>query len=142
MCRFTRRRLEKAGLMKKNQDGTMCTIRIVRGSVYDMPYSDRSFDTVVSTFSFSGFKDGAQAMMEMTRVLAPGGRLVIVDIGLPLDHNLFGTFWARLWEWFGDFLYDIPNMMETKGQLQVTTFREFGPGRHIRIVVGEKSVEK
>jgi hypothetical protein len=74
----------------------------------------------------------------MTRVLVaqPGGRIVIVDIGLPLDNNIIGTFWAHLWEWCGDFLYDIPEMMKETG-LSVTTFEEYGPGKHIRVVVGE-----
>lgn len=127
MCRFAKRRMEKAGL-----EGN-----ILRGSVYDMPYSDCSFDTIVTTFSFSGFRDGMQAMKEMVRVMAPGGRVIIVDIGLPLDHNRFGTFWARLWEWCGDFLYNIPQIMQEEG-LKVTAFEEFGPGKHIRAVVGEK----
>jgi ubiquinone/menaquinone biosynthesis C-methylase UbiE len=72
MCRFTRRRLERAGLDSTN---------IVRGSVMDMPYDNEAFDTVVATFSFSGFSDGPQAMAKMIRVLAPGGRVVLVDIG-------------------------------------------------------------
>jgi len=92
--------MEKAGL-----EGN-----IVRGSVYDMPYSDGSFDTIVTTFSFSGgFRKGRQAMKEMVRVMAPGGRVIIVDIGLPLDHNRLGTFWARLWEWCGDFFVRHPS---------------------------------
>lgn len=127
MCRYTRRRMERAGLGST----------IVRGSVFDMPYDNGAFDTVVTTFSFSGFPDGPEAMAEMIRVLAPGGRVVIVDIGLPLDGNAFGTFWARLWEWCGDFLYDIPAIME-EGGLKVMVFEEFGPGNHIRAVVGEK----
>lgn len=128
MCRFTRQRMQREGLE--------CTI--VRGSVHDMPYQDNTFDTIASTFSFSGFQDGKEAMKEMIRVLAHGGRVVIVDIGLPLDHNRVGTFWARLWEWCGDFLYDIPKLMKDNG-LIVSTFEEFGPGKHIRVVVGEKA---
>jgi len=128
MCRFTRRRMERAGL-----NGT-----VVRGSVYDMPYANASFDTVVTTFSFSGFRDGKQAMKEMARVTAPGGRVVIVDIGLPIDQNRIGTFWARLWEWCGDFLYHIPKVMEEEGGLIVSVMEEYGPGKHIRVVVGEK----
>jgi demethylmenaquinone methyltransferase/2-methoxy-6-polyprenyl-1,4-benzoquinol methylase len=128
MCRFTRRRMERAGLHSTN---------IVRGSVVDMPYANDAFDVVVATFAFSGFPDGPAAMAEMIRVLAPGGRVVIVDIGLPLYGNAFGTFWARLWEWLGDFLYDIPAVM-ADGGLKVVACNEFGPGKHIRAVVGEK----
>jgi ubiquinone/menaquinone biosynthesis C-methylase UbiE len=130
MCRFTRRRLERAGLDSTN---------IVRGSVMDMPYENEAFDTVVATFAFSGISDGPQAMAEMIRVLAPGGRVVLVDIGLPLDGNAIGTFWARLWEWMGDFLYDVPAIM-LEGGLKIAAFEEFGPGGHIRAVVGEKAV--
>lgn len=129
MCRFTRRRMERAGLQ-----GTT----IVRGTVYDLPYANASFDTVVTTFAFSGFRDGKQAMQEMAHVAAPGGRVIIVDIGLPLDRNRVGTFWARLWEWCGDFLYDIPQVMAEEGGLTVSLMEEYGPGKHIRVVVGEK----
>ena len=127
MCRYTQRRLARAGLSSL----------ITHGSVFALPYPDGAFDTVVSTFAFSGLPDGAEALAEIVRVTAVGGRVVLVDIGLPLDGNRVGRFWARLWERMGDYLYDIPAMMNAAG-LEVKTFEEFGPGQHIRAVVGEK----
>ena len=127
MCRFSRRRLLQAGLPS----------RLVRGSVFTLPYPSDSFDTVVSTFAFSGFPEGALALDEMVRVTAAGGCIVLVDIGLPGDGNRLGVLLARLWEGLGDFLYDQPQMMEAAG-LAVTVFEEFGPGNHIRAVVGRK----
>lgn len=127
MCRITRQRLLRHGLVP----------RLTRGSVYALPYPAGEFDTVVSTFAFSGFPDGPAAMREMARVLRPGGRLVLVDIGLPQDGNRAGSFWARLWERMGDTLYDQPALLAAAG-LDLLTFEEFGPGRHIRAVVGRK----
>lgn len=130
MCRYTQRRLQKQGL----------PVWLARASVFEMPFADHFFDVVVSTFAFSGFPDGEQALCEMVRVLNVGGRVVFVDIGLPRDGNRTGVFWARLWARMGDYLYDLPAMMESAG-LVVVQFEEFGPGRHIRLVVGEKQVE-
>lgn len=127
MCRFTQRRLRRDGLPN----------HLVRGSAFALPFPTSSFDIVVSTFAFSGFPDGSDALREMARVMRPGGRVVIVDIGLPRDSNRAGIFWARLWEKMGDFLYDQPAMMLEAG-LEVTTYEEFGPGSHIRAVVGAK----
>jgi ubiquinone/menaquinone biosynthesis C-methylase UbiE len=127
MCRFTQRRLGRAGLVS----------RITRGSAFELPYPPRSFDVVVSTFAHSGLPDGTDVMGEMARVTDVGGRVVLVDIGLPNDNNRAGTFWARLWERMGDFLYDQSTMMQVVG-LDVVTFEEFGPGNHIRAIVGTK----
>lgn len=127
MCRFTQRRLHRAGLPS----------HLVRGSVFTLPYPNNTFDTVVSTFALSGLPDGALALSEMARVTAVGGSVVLVDIGLPQAGNRLGIFWARLWERLGDFLYDQPQLMQTAG-LTVTVFEEFGPGNHIRAVVGQK----
>lgn len=128
MCRFTRRRLRRAGL----------PVRLTRGSVFTLPYPSDSFDVVVSTFAISGLPDAEAAIAEMTRALAPGGRLVLVDIGLPHDGNRTGAFWAHLWERFGDFLYDYPALMQANA-LDVTEFHEFGPGQHLRVIVGHKT---
>ena len=127
MCRYTYRRLADQGLSPN----------ITRGSAYQLPYRAESFDTVVSTFAISGLIDVQDAVAEMTRVTAIGGRVVIVDIGLPADGNPVGTFWARLWEAMGDFLHDFPAVMEQAG-LSVILCEEFGPGRHIRAVEGER----
>lgn len=127
MCRLTDRRLRRAKL----------TPAITRGSVFTLPYPAGAFDTVVSTFAFSGLPDGQEAMNEMARVTAEDGRVVLVDIGLPPDGNRLGTFLARSWERMGDYLYDMPYMMETAG-VTVTEVHAFGPGRHIFAVVGMK----
>lgn len=128
MCQYTQGRLRRTEL---------CS-RIVRGSAFALPYAGGTFDTVVSTFAFSGLPEGAMAMAEMGRVTAAGGRVALVDIGLPRDGNRLGIALARLWERMGDFLYDQPAMMQAAG-LEVAAFEEFGPGKHIRAVVGVKA---
>lgn len=42
-----------------------------------LPFPDRSFDAVVSQFGLMFFTDRRQALREMLRVLAPGGRLAV-----------------------------------------------------------------
>jgi len=74
----------------------------------------------------------------MSRVSKRGGRIVIVDIGLPIDRNRIGVFWSRLWESMGDCLYDQTALMKVAG-LEVVDFEEFGPGRHIKVAVGSKN---
>lgn len=124
MCRMAQRRAP--------------TAHVVRGDGFELPFVDESFDVVVSTFALSGLPDGARVLREMVRVIRPGGRLVLVDIGLPTDGNRVGRFLAHLWESMGDTLYDQPTLM-TDGGLRVTVFTEFGPGNHIRAVVGQRA---
>ncbi|GAB4477469.1 MAG: hypothetical protein Kow00124_20660 [Anaerolineae bacterium] len=130
MCRFTRRRLDRAGLDSL----------IVRGTAYALPFPAGCFDAVISTFAVSGMPDAAAVLREVARVLTPGGRVILIDIGLPSDGNRAGVFWARLWERMGDFLYDQPALMRAAG-LEVIAVDEYGPGNHIRAVVGCKPAE-
>lgn len=127
MCHFTHRRLLKSGL----------AARLVQGSVFNVPYPACTFDAVVSTFAFSGFPDGKRAMDEIVRVTKTNGSVILVDIGLPTDQNRIGVWLARLWEKIGDSLTDQPKLMDKAG-LNVTVFEEYGPGKHIRLIVGKK----
>jgi ubiquinone/menaquinone biosynthesis C-methylase UbiE len=45
-----------------------------------LPFADASFDYVVSSFAFHHFEDKPKALDEMLRVLAPSGRLRIMNI--------------------------------------------------------------
>lgn len=47
------------------------------GVAESLPFPDRSFDAVVSQFGLMFFTDRRQALREMSRVLAPGGRLAV-----------------------------------------------------------------
>lgn len=44
-----------------------------------LPFSDGTFDTVLSTYSMCTVPDEHHAVVEMKRVLKPGGRLILVD---------------------------------------------------------------
>lgn len=47
------------------------------GAAEDLPFADRTFDAVISQFGLMFFADRLQALREMLRVLAPGGRLAV-----------------------------------------------------------------
>jgi ubiquinone/menaquinone biosynthesis C-methylase UbiE len=50
------------------------------GDVGRLPYRDGSVDLVVSTLSQHHWPDPAAALAELSRVLAPGGRIWIYDL--------------------------------------------------------------
>lgn len=52
---------------------------LLRAPAEDLPFSDGSFDTVVSTLVLCGVDDQPRALRELRRVLKPGGRLVFVE---------------------------------------------------------------
>ena len=61
----------------------------------DLPYSDESFDAVTVGFGVRNLSDLPAGLAELTRVLKPGGRLVILEITQPTRPPL-STFFS-LW---------------------------------------------
>jgi SAM-dependent methyltransferase len=51
---------------------------VIQGSVQHLPFSNASFDTIISTFPSEYIYDPA-TIAEVERVLRPGGRLVVVE---------------------------------------------------------------
>ena len=54
-------------------------IDLKEADAHDLPFTDSSFDTVVSTYAMCSVRDEQQVIAEMKRVLRPGGRLILVD---------------------------------------------------------------
>ena len=54
-------------------------VTLLQGDAYTLPFPDASFDTVVCTFGLCAIPDAQTALAEMTRVLRPRGRLILVD---------------------------------------------------------------
>lgn len=53
------------------------TVEWREGVAESLPFPEQSFDAVVSQFALMFFTDRRQALREMLRVLAPGGRLAV-----------------------------------------------------------------
>src|SRR5579883_2231477 len=54
---------------------------LVRGRIEQLPFREAAFDVVVAVTVLCFVPDAAQAIREMARVLRPGGRLVIGELG-------------------------------------------------------------
>ncbi len=50
------------------------------GRADDLPYSNESFDAVLTRFSFHHLTGPREALAEMVRVCRPGGRVVVCDV--------------------------------------------------------------
>jgi 2-polyprenyl-3-methyl-5-hydroxy-6-metoxy-1,4-benzoquinol methylase len=62
-------------------------IKFVQSSVYDTGLSNNSYDFVVARLIFLHLYEPVKAMLEIFRILKPGGKLVIIDI----DDGIFGV---------------------------------------------------
>ena len=53
------------------------------GDALELPYADDSFDAATVGFGARNFSDLARGLAEMTRVVRPGGRVVVLEITTP-----------------------------------------------------------
>jgi ubiquinone/menaquinone biosynthesis C-methylase UbiE len=70
MLLLARARIERAGLRH-------CSVR--QGDIYDLAVPAESFDVVIIHQVLHFLDDGARAIREAARVLAPSGRLLVID---------------------------------------------------------------
>jgi len=92
-----RKKLAKAGL----------SANVQQGNVERLPFDDEYFDSIVNTMSFTAYPDGEKAMSEIYRVLKPGGKIIMVDVNYPFDHNRIGTFITKAWIAGGDIVREM-----------------------------------
>lgn len=71
--------------------------RVSRSRVQDLPFTDGAFANILSTFPTEYFVDPA-AIAEFARVLAPGGRLIVVPVAQITGGNLFDRGAALLFQ--------------------------------------------
>lgn len=76
-----------------------CAVRLA--DMYRLPLADRSFDTVVLQMVLHHAEDPAGAVLEATRVLVPGGRLLVIDLAEHARTDLTGKL-AHRWPGFAD----------------------------------------
>jgi demethylmenaquinone methyltransferase/2-methoxy-6-polyprenyl-1,4-benzoquinol methylase len=69
-----------------------------------LPFSSGTFDAVTIGFGLRNLPDAAAGLREMVRVLAPGGRVVVLEIAEPRGgpaRLLFSTWFRRVVPWLG-----------------------------------------
>ena len=54
-------------------------VALCEGDAQALPFPDGTFDTVLCTYSMCSVPDEGRTVLEMKRVLKPGGRLILVD---------------------------------------------------------------
>jgi len=71
------------GLQKVRAAGESHAITLVRGDAMRLPVADRSVDAVTVAFGIRNVQQPEVACVEMARALRPGGRLAILEFGVP-----------------------------------------------------------
>jgi ubiquinone/menaquinone biosynthesis C-methylase UbiE len=78
-------------------------VDVVEAGAERLPFADGSFDTVVSTLVLCTVSDADAAAAEVRRVLAPGGRLLLLEHVRDPDEGPLARWQDRLerpWGWF------------------------------------------
>lgn len=92
---FTPEMLDVAGerIASGASRGVACALNVV--DAHRLPYADGSFTVVTCAYGLRNFSQRRRAMAEAARVLAPGGRYVVLEFGTP-PHAL----WRALYRFY------------------------------------------
>ena len=118
MLNQSRRTLKKRNVQAK----------LVLGDAVQLPFRDGSFEGVVTSFLLDLFRQEQipDALREMCRVLAPGGRIVVATL------QFSSPIWRQLGLWAHRFL---PGVVK---RIQPVDFREFLEGTGLRVLKDEQ----
>lgn len=65
--------------LERTTRGAQRPTTVLRAPAEDLPFDDSTFDTIVSTLVLCGVSDQPRAVREISRVLKPGGHLLVVE---------------------------------------------------------------
>ena len=80
------------GARKLGRDPVGSRVRLMRGDASRLPLADGSADAVTIGFGIRNVEDPRTTCAEMGRVLRPGGRLAILEFGMPSSRLLRGAY--------------------------------------------------
>jgi ubiquinone/menaquinone biosynthesis C-methylase UbiE len=69
---------------KRNAAEAGVRVNFLQGNAAALPLSEGQFDFIICTAAFKNFKEPVTALLEMHRVLKPGGTALIID----MSHNI------------------------------------------------------
>ncbi|MEI6447770.1 MAG: bifunctional demethylmenaquinone methyltransferase/2-methoxy-6-polyprenyl-1,4-benzoquinol methylase UbiE [Actinomycetes bacterium] len=104
---FSERMLDLARV--KAADDSLTTVRFEWGNALKLPYPDAVFDAATVGFGARNFDDLQLGLSEMTRVVKPGGKVVILEITTPTRPPLstfHGVWFDRIVPTLGRFAGD------------------------------------
>jgi ubiquinone/menaquinone biosynthesis C-methylase UbiE/DNA-binding MarR family transcriptional regulator len=134
MLAYARTKLERAGLPN---------VQVRQADIYDLPLADQAADAVVMHQVLHFLGDPLRAIREAARVLAPGGRLLIVDFAPheleflrdQFAHERLGFAGAQVRQWLGDCSLEVLETREltppggaAEGKLTVSMWLAGRPG--------------
>ncbi len=124
-------------IARQNLERLHLVAMIQQADVEHLPYTTGSVDTVVNTLAMSSYPDGERALVEMMRVVRPGGRLVILDFNFPSDRNWLGTSLTRFWRYRGKILVrDMNRLFKAVGSSYVEL--EVGGAGSVHLYLADK----
>jgi demethylmenaquinone methyltransferase/2-methoxy-6-polyprenyl-1,4-benzoquinol methylase len=71
------------------------SLRFEWGDALELPYPDDAFDAATVGFGARNFSDLQRGLLEMVRVVRPGGRVVVLEMTTPMRPPL--SLFYRLW---------------------------------------------
>ncbi|HST10873.1 MAG TPA: class I SAM-dependent methyltransferase [Terriglobales bacterium] len=103
----------QATLENAQREGVSDHIELRDSDARALPFSDESFDVIVSSFAIHNIYDNVgreKAIREIDRVLKPGGQLALADIRHTSQYAeiLRSLGWNQVTRWFPNFLFITP----------------------------------
>jgi len=71
------------GMHKIAERGLRGRIRLITGDALHLPFAEASFDAAGMAFGIRNIPDKVRALKEVSRVVAPGGQVLILELSLP-----------------------------------------------------------
>ncbi|MFL6278218.1 MAG: ubiquinone/menaquinone biosynthesis methyltransferase [Blastocatellia bacterium] len=79
---------------RKRRERDIANLCFHRGDIMHLPFADQTFDCVTGGYALRNVPDVAGALLEIKRVLKPGGRLLSLDFGHP-SNRLYRRAYLR-----------------------------------------------
>ena len=109
---------QSAAMLRRASARGIPNFVVVRGDGQRLPFTDGAFDAVIHTYLLRYVDDPAATLVELARVLRPGGRMASVEFAVPTNAVVRGawTFYGMVlfpfvartvspgWRAIGDFL--------------------------------------